>query len=329
MLLTNFPVQAKAPAAAEVLGESGLVHRYMRYTVGTRSPRALLRLALEIRRFNPDVLVYLMPPRSSKDVRRDELFLKWAGGIRRIVGAPVGDESARTVNPATGLYESEAVRLARTLAVLGDAGTADLANWSLGLTPSEKQFALAALGDLASKPLLVCGPGTKMQAKDWGQENWRALLRRIAASYPGHGLVILGAREDSAVGDYVLTDWNGPKLNLCGHLTPRQSAALLEHASLFLGPDSGPMHLAACAGVPCVIAFSARGLPGVWYPVGEKHHILYRQVSCFGCNLESCIVQARRCLTSITVDEMAQAVDLVLSPQTENILNAAKPSLHR
>jgi heptosyltransferase-3 len=324
ILLTNFPVQAKAPAAADVLGASGLVHGYMRYTVGVRSPRALLRLALEIRRVNPDVLVYLMPPRSPRAVRRDKLFFRWAGGIRRIVGVPAHDDSSRSVNPVTGLFESEATRLARTLAVLGDAGTPDLANWSLRLTSSERQFALTALGDLAGKPLIACGPGTKMQAKDWGHENWRDLLRRIAASYPGYGLVIVGAKEDSVVGDYVLSDWNGPKLNFCGRLTPRQSAALLEHASLFLGPDSGPMHLAACAGVSCVIAFSARGLPGVWYPAGEKHHILYRQVSCFGCNLESCIIEGRRCLTSITVDEMARAVDSVLSPRTENISKVEK-----
>lgn len=323
VLLTNFPVQAKAPAAADVLGASGLVHGYIRYAVGMRNPRALLGLALEIRRFKPDVLVYLTALRTPKDVRRDKLFFKWAGGVRRIVGAPSGDESSREVNPVTGFYEPEAARLARTLAVVGNAGTADLTNWSLRLTPSERQFALKALGDLAGKPLLACGPGTKMQAKDWGQENWRDLLSRIAASYPEYGLVIVGAKEDSAVGDYVCSDWNGPKLNLCGRLTPRQSAALLEHASLFLGPDSGPMHLAACAGVPCVIAFSARGLPGIWYPTGDKHRILYRRVSCFGCNLESCIVEGRRCLTSITVDEMAQAVGSVLSPRTEDVSKAA------
>jgi ADP-heptose:LPS heptosyltransferase len=166
-----------------------------------------------------------------------------------------------------------------------------------------------------------------MQAKDWGQENWRDLVRRIAASYPGYGLVVIGAKEESAVGEYVLRDWNGPKLNLCGRLTPRQSAAVLEYASLFLGPDSGPMHLAACAGVPCVIAFSARGLPGVWYPAGHQHQILYRQVSCFGCNLESCVVEARRCLTSITVGEMAAAVDSVLSPRITKIPKPAKAGL--
>jgi ADP-heptose:LPS heptosyltransferase len=72
------------------------------------------------------------------------------------------------------------------------------------------------------------------------------------------------------------------------------------------------MHLAACVGVPCVIAFSARGLPGVWYPAGRQHQVIYHQTSCYGCNLETCTVEARRCLTSITVAEMAAAVGRVL-----------------
>jgi ADP-heptose:LPS heptosyltransferase len=74
------------------------------------------------------------------------------------------------------------------------------------------------------------------------------------------------------------------------------------------------MHLAACAGVPCVIAFSARGLPGVWFPAGQQHRVVYHKVNCFGCNLETCIVENRKCLTSITVEEMATAVEFVLPP---------------
>jgi ADP-heptose:LPS heptosyltransferase len=102
-------------------------------------------------------------------------------------------------------------------------------------------------------------------------------------------------------------------VNLCGRLTPRETAAVLEHAHVFLGPDSGPMHLAASVGVPCAIAFSARGLPGIWYPSGSQHQVIYHQTSCYGCNLETCIVEARRCLTSITVDEMVVAAGRVMN----------------
>ena len=143
-----------------------------------------------------------------------------------------------------------------------------LANWDLRLTDAEKSAARFALGQLAGMPLMVCGPGTKMQAKDWGQENWRALLADLAREYSGFGLALIGANEDAEVSDYAAADWAGPCVNLCGKLSPRETAAVLAGASVFLGPDSGPMHLAACFGVPCVIAFSARGLPGVWYPAG-------------------------------------------------------------
>jgi heptosyltransferase-3 len=309
ILLTNFPIHAKAPASAAVLGDSGLVQGYMRYTVGTRSPGELLRLAREIRRFKPDVLVYLMPVRALRSVQRDKWFFRLAGGVKKIVGLPGATELERVQDPMTGLYEAEAARLARTVAVLGDAGLKDLKNWDLCLSQAEKEAAQFALGDLAGKPLIVCGPGTKMQAKDWGQENWRALLGRLSARSSAFGLALIGAREDAEVSEYAARDWAGPVVNLCGKLSPRETAAVFESARVFLGPDSGPMHLAACAGVPCVIAFSARGLPGVWYPAGQNHRIIYHQVNCFGCNLETCIAEGRKCLTSISVEEMASAVE--------------------
>jgi heptosyltransferase III len=316
VLLTNFPVHAKAPAAASVLEGSNLIHGYMRYTVGTRSPRELLRLALEIRRFKPDLMVYLMPFRSRGAVRRDKWFFQRAAGVKHFVGLANTDDLTRRKDPATGLYESEASRLARSLADLGDAAPIDAANWDLRLTAMERQTARIALGDLAGRPLIACGPGTKMQAKDWGQEQWRGLLARLWQDFPEHALALIGGKGEAEISDYASREWHGPKVNLCGRLSPRETAAVLEHASVFLGPDSGPMHLAACVGVRSVIAFSARGLPGVWYPAGRGHQILYREVSCSGCNLETCIVEARRCLTAITIDDMAAAVHTVLSRQT-------------
>lgn len=313
ILLTNFPIHQKAPAAASLLDGSNLIHGYMRYTIGTRNPRELLRLALEIRRFKPDVLVYLMPVRSQQAVQRDKHFFQLAAGVKHIVGLPDAAHLTHKKNPTTGLYESESGRLGRSLAALGDAATGDPANWNLHLRAFEKETARKALGELAERPLIACGPGTKMQAKDWGDDHWRTLLAKINVDYPIYGLALIGAKEDSERSDDVSRDWHGPKVNLCGRLLPRETAAALEYASVFLGPDSGPMHLAACVGVRTVIAFSARGLPGIWYPAGRGHHILYRQVSCSGCNLETCIVEARRCLTLITVDEMAAAVHSVLS----------------
>ena len=319
ILLTNFPVHAKAPASAAVLGASGLVHGYMRYSAGTRNPLELMRLAFEIRRFRPQVLIYLMPVRSAKQVQRDLTFFRVGCGIRRVVGASAASESKRRIDPVTGRFQSESHRLAELLLPLGDADPDDLRNWDLRLTPAEHARAAAALGPLGNKPMIACGPGTKMQAKDWGVENWRTLLESLQSRYPTHGLVLIGAAEDRSEAVEAASSWRGPQVNLCGELTPRETAAVLARALLFLGPDSGPMHLADAVGTPAVIAFSARGLPGVWFPVGTRHQVVYHQTSCYGCNLETCIEQQRRCLLSITPQEMFTACERALGTHTPGI----------
>ncbi len=310
-LLTNFPVHAKAPASAAVLGDSGLVHGYMRYTAGTRNPIELLRLAGEIHRFKPDLLVYLNFVRPWKTVVRDRIFFRLAG-VRRIVG--IHDETTQKHRfiEATGMYESEAGRLARLISELGDAHLEDPASWDLHIDEAERHRAARALSPLAGRPLIVCGPGTKTQSKDWGQDNWRALLSRLHREYPDHALALIGAQEEAELSEFAAKDWTGPKVNLCGRLTPRETAAVIERAKVFVGPDSGPMHLAGSVGVPCVIAFSAAGTPGAWFPPGGNNRIVYHRTSCHNCHLQTCTVEGRRCLTSISVDEMAAAARTVL-----------------
>ena len=311
VLLTGYPVATKAPAAAAVLGASGLVHGYMRYTVGTRSVKELLRVAREIRRFAPEVVVYLMPLRPEKSVLRDRIFLRLAG-VRRIIGLPQASERTHCLDEATGLYEAEAVRLAKTIAALGEAHPEKLENWDLHLNEAEKCAANEALASLQGRPLIVCGPGCKMQSNDWGRERWCELLGRLGRRYPEYVLAMSGAKEDAADCEFAASDWTGSKVNLAGKLNPRESAAVFAQAVVFLGPDSGPKHLAASVGTSCVCAFGARNLPGVWFPPGAKNQILYHLPECFGCGLETCIEKKKKCLQSVTVEEMEQAVGRVL-----------------
>src|ERR1700748_1733167 len=65
-LLTNFPVAGKAPPAGGILENTGLVDGYFRYTVGTRNIVALAKLWWELRKWQPDVLVYLGSARGVK-----------------------------------------------------------------------------------------------------------------------------------------------------------------------------------------------------------------------------------------------------------------------
>lgn len=307
LLLTNMPTHSNAPAAYAVLEGSGLVHGYMDYPWKTRSLWQLARLWWRIVRFRPQVVVYLMGRRGEHSLRRDAAFFRLCGA-REVIGLPKGNLEEPLYSAETKLWEHEGARLARTLrSRLGDIDIGDPASWDLGLTEAEKRKAGEVLSPLSGLPFIACGPGTKMQAKDWGQENWRALLTRLAVEAPEHALVLVGAQQDAAAGEYAAAAWRGPQVNLCGKLTPRETAAVLLRAELFLGPDSGPMHLAAAYGVPCAIVYASRSRRGHWFPIGKGHQVVYHEVECSLCNLEICIENRKKCITSVSIDEMLSA----------------------
>jgi len=315
-MLTNFPVNVKAPPVAAILENSGLIHGYFRYAVGTRSPRELLSLWWQLVRWRPQVLIYLGPVRGVEAARRDAKFFRLCG-IQRMVGVPdTEDMQQNRWQESEQALEPEGARLARNLAELGDARLDDPASWDLHLTPAEHARAAQALAPVAGRSIIAVSVGTKVQSKDWGRENWRALLARLAALYPDHGLALSGAPEESEASEFAADGWrgvsSGPVVNLCGLLTPRESAAAFAQARVFVGHDSGPMHLAAAVQTPCVAIFAARNKPRVWFPYGKQHRVLYHQTDCWGCGLETCIVERKKCLTSITVEEVVAEVRAIL-----------------
>lgn len=312
-LLTNIPVDSKAPPAYSILEGSGLVHGFMRYPIATRHLAELAELQRQIRDFGAQVLIYLTPRRTAADAARDALFFHLCG-IPRIVGLPLArDARTNRIDPLTGDAEPEAARLARLMRGLGKIDLSNRANWDLALTIEEHLRAAEVLAPLKGRPLIACGVGTKMQAKDWGVENWRKVLNALAWEMPQYGLVLIGASEEVEVSASASSAWTGRSVNLCGQLTPRESAAVLARVRLFLGNDSGPMHLASAVGTQCVIVFAARTAPRIWFPWGSQHEVIYHRTDCWGCELDLCIEEKKKCLTSIAPDELLGAVRRVLA----------------
>lgn len=308
-LLTNFPIHVKAPPAAAVLQNTGLVDGYFRYSIGTRSPRELITLWWQILRWHPDVLIYLPGSRGLKSARRDIFFFRLCG-IRRMIGVPMTEDAQENrVSSIDQTLEYESERLARSIGELGDARLSDPQSWSLCLTAAERTRASDVLEPLDGRPLIAVSVGSKVQVKEWGSANWRALLDHLAILYPTYALALSGAAIDAEASEFIAGGWRraSPVLsvvNLCGRLTPRESAAVFERAKVFIGHDSGPMHLAAAVQTPCVAIFSARCKPRVWFPYGQKHRVLYHRVDCWGCKLDTCIIEQKKCIASITVDEV-------------------------
>ena len=276
-LLTNQPVNGKAAPSELVLGESGLAEGTpIRYPAGSRDPMALFRLRREIRAFDPDLLVYMTESRGVAVAMRDIAFFRTCG-IRRVIGAPVTQDLAtHRYSPRKKLWEHAADRLARSLAPLGDATVEKRESWDLHFTAAERWHADAALADWeGAADFAVFSIGTKWPENDWGDAHWSKVLAALSAAAPALGLALTGSADEAERSQALARHWRGPTLNLCGRLPPRQSALVIARARIFLGHDSGPMHLAASVRTPAVAVFSRRNKPGIWFPYCPGHKPLY------------------------------------------------------
>jgi ADP-heptose:LPS heptosyltransferase len=300
IVLTNVPVSSKAAPALAVLGSRHLVHGAISYPTGARSASEIFRLRATLRELGANILIYLMPERGLKNILRDYCFLKTCG-FTRIIGLPTfrGLDRPR-IDPATGETEPEVERLARMLAALGPFQLSVRENWNLWLDEAELEQGDAAVASLPRGNLFALNMGGKVAKNDWGRDNWRGLVSGLRQIVPGTGLLLVGGQEDRARSEDVAAHWSGPTVNACGRLTPRQSAAALRHAKLFIGHDSGPMHLASAMGVPCVALFGDNNPPRKWHPYLGNNSVLHDM----------------RGVTAISVTQAQSAVERLLRDLT-------------
>jgi heptosyltransferase-3 len=274
IVVTDVPASQKATSVESILGRSGLVDDVIYFPPSPRRGRDFLNLRNRIRATKSRTLIYIAD-RNVLSTLRDICFFR-SCGIRQVIGAPLKrDLRVPRVDPESGYTEREAARLARCLASLGAIDLEDPGFWDLCLQSDEISVGDRALAPLGGSDFIAINVGGKVPSKDWGNENWTALFRLIAAEHSGLGLAFLGSADEFDRAAGLAAIWPGPTLNLCGALGARESAAALKRAMLFVGHDSGPIHLAAAAGVPCVGIFGAFNRPKWWHPIGQGHSIIH------------------------------------------------------
>lgn len=267
IILTNHPISGKAAPAMAILENSGLCDDAVSYPLATRNTNQLVQLRRTIQELRTRVVINLASARGLAKSLRDYLFFR-SCGINQIIGTPLRRRDLRVQKTESGEYEAESQRLASRLVSLGGIDLADRRLWNLGLTREEHDQALELLPS-SNGELLAASVGTKLPVKDWGEENWEQLLRRLSGKMPGICLILLGSADEWERSERLRGVWAGDCTNLCGKTSPRISAAVLERCRLFIGHDSGPMHLASAVGVPTLALFSWFNPPGQWFP-GHK-----------------------------------------------------------
>jgi heptosyltransferase-2 len=150
-------------------------------------------------------------------------------------------------------------------------------------------------GNAVDAPMLAIHLGAGTAAKRWPIGHWKILIGRFLAD--GWRIAIVGGGDEVATAQAM---GNHERLAVwAGALSVTETAALIERADLFLGADSGPSHLAACAGIPSVILFSGTNRHRQWRPWSLRSLVLRRRVPCQPCHHKACPLAEHPCMTGI------------------------------
>jgi len=173
--------------------------------------------------------------------------------------------------------------------------------WAAGLV-QEKGLAL---------PFAVFHPGASTRFKEWPLERFARVAREVSGNGRMRVVLIGSPDEVGRAGGLAELLPDLDPLDLSGQMSLRRTAALLEHASLYVGADGGMMHIATALGVPTVGLFG----PGhfrTFHPVGRNVEAISRLFPCSPCSQQSCIRPHDNCMAAITVEEVLERTDALL-----------------
>lgn len=160
------------------------------------------------------------------------------------------------------------------------------------------------------------GGSSSRQGRLWVPEYWGGLAKLLSKEYDCQ-IFVTGAKEDLPMSIYIESE---NVSNLCGELKLDETSALLSKCDLVISNDTGPLHIAAALGVPCLGIFGST-IPHRARPYGNKHcHIIETELKCAACNKRKCKIDKTTLFSPCMQDITAKKVfDFIKSKNLTNL----------
>lgn len=174
------------------------------------------------------------------------------------------------------------------IAVNGDTRHAVDKNLAIAKAITEAEAEATSPTEKSPTPntLAVCF-SSRWVSKDWSLEFLADVINRTASEIPGLQISLIGSATDQEKGKRLAELIQEGKIeNLVGKTGLMDLANVLKNSSAMLTVDSGPMHIAAAVGTPCLALFGST-FPEKTGPYGKNHVIIRSkcpQAPCFRRN---------------------------------------------
>jgi len=170
--------------------------------------------------------------------------------------------------------------------------------------PTAEEFLLKS-GARRGRLRIAIGAGASYgSAKCWPPSRFAEMASRLQ-SQSDADVILFGTSAEAAVSSAISAGMRRPPIDLTGRTAIADLPALLSQCHLFIGNDSGAMHVAAAVGLPIVAVFGPTDPEGT-APVTPRCSIVQQKPYCSPCFLRRCPTD-HRCMTAITADMVEAA----------------------
>jgi ADP-heptose:LPS heptosyltransferase len=184
----------------------------------------------------------------------------------------------------------------------------------LRIDPERLNKATAQLrsnGSIPNTKYVVVHPFAGWKFREWALQNY-GILATLVADRLSYDVVFLCGPEDGSRLSVMRERFgNHPHIHFFVSDDGLDSASLIKNSSLFIGNDSGPLHLAALLGVQVVGLFGPAE-PMITGPRTTEAVFLHKAIECSPCEQHVCVRPAEPCMSLIGVDEAIAVVSQTL-----------------
>lgn len=180
---------------------------------------------------------------------------------------------------------------------------------------SQALSSLRRAGIRADEPWLLLHPGASAPSRRYPAESFAAAARRLVRE-DGWQLALVGDAGDRELVERVHASIGPAGASVVTDLDLGGLAAATAMASVFIGNNSGPMHLAAAVGTPTVVTYALTNVQHTPWRVPCR--VLTNEVPCRNCLRSVCPVGHHACLRGIRPAAIVDAVrELAATPRKE------------
>jgi heptosyltransferase-1 len=162
---------------------------------------------------------------------------------------------------------------------------------------------LAAVQDIGPGVVMHLGAGNRF--RDWGMDHFTDLVQRLRAE--GIPVFLIGGSPEERERAARLSSISGVH-DFSGPMSVRELLSLISEAAVYVGADSGPLHLASLTRTPLVALFGPNlaEISGPWRRQGVE--IVELPMACRPCSQRTCKYGTIPCMRNISVEKVHEAV---------------------